>query len=46
MISNSLKKSLAKMNKTKVIKSLVKGYQKPLGSGGIRGLFKKKFNDS
>ena len=45
-MSNSLKKSLSKINKTAVIKNLVKGYQKPPGRDGIRGLYKKKGYDS
>ena len=42
-VSGGLKKSLAALTKTGVIKSLIKGYQKPakLGPSGIRGLARK-----
>mgnify|MGYP006893258223 CR=1 FL=1 len=43
MVSNSLKESLNKLNKTKVIKSMIRGFQKPLGPGGIKGLKKKGY---
>lgn len=45
-IKNSLKESLNKMNKTKVIKNLIRGYQKPLNQEGVKGLLKKKIYGS
>ena len=38
-VSNSLKKSLAKLNKTGVIKNLQKSFRNPLGAG-IKGIGK------
>ena len=41
-MASSLKDSLNKLSKAKVIKSMIKGYQRPLGAGGIKGLAPKK----
>jgi len=41
-MANSLKESLNKISKTKVIKTMIKGFQRAPGAAGIKGLAPKK----